>query len=255
MPRLRLIPSLLLKAGRLVKGVSYSDWRDAGHPVATARAHNAQGADEILLVDIEASALGRQPDLGALADVAAVTFIPLTVGGGIRDVETARACIAEGADKVMLNTGALDNPALIGEIARDLGQQAIVIGIDVLDDPAAGPRLYDHRTSGVCGRNWLAWTKEAVARGAGEVRLMAVGREGRRLGLDVELYAEAAEAVSVPIILEGGAGSLADLDRGFSAGVEAIALGTMLVFSDNNIVKLKQYLVDRGHPVRRITGG
>lgn len=256
MPRLRLIPSLLLKGGRLVKGVAYRDWKDAGHPVATARAHNAQGADEILLVDTEASVLGRPPDMATLAAVAAVSFIPLTVGGGIRDIETARQCIAGGADKVMVTTGPLDRPELIDALARDLGQQAIVIGIDTTEDESGSRHLYDHRSSvAIADRGWLEWMKEAVDRGAGEVRLMAAGREGRRNGLDLMLHAEASAAVSVPVILEGGAGSLADLDRGFSSGVDAIALGTMLVFSDNNIVKLKQYLINRGHPVRRITGG
>lgn len=251
--RRRLIPSLLLRRGRLVKGIRYASHRDAGHPVGTARAHNAQGADELALVDIDAAREGRAPDLDTLRAVAAVTFVPLTFGGGIVDTETARACIAGGADKVMVTAAALDRPALIDELAHVLGVQAVVLGLDVIRDDAGTYRLYDHRRqAAVTDRDWKSWVKEATARGIGEVRVMAVDREGTRTGLDLALHAEMSELTRVPIVLEGGAGTLKHLDEAFAADVMAIGLGTMLVFSDNNIFKLKQFLGVRGHQVRRL---
>ncbi|MBI1778555.1 MAG: imidazole glycerol phosphate synthase cyclase subunit [Proteobacteria bacterium] len=251
--RLRLIPSLLLRRERLVKGVRYGSHRDAGHPVGTARAHNAQGADEIMLVDIDAAREGRGPDLEMLRAVAAVTFIPITVAGGITSADSARACIANGADKVMITTAALDRPSLINELARTLGVQATVLGIDLIRAADQRLQLYDHRrNAAILDRDWRDLVREAVERGAGELRVMAVDREGTRQGLDLEIHAEIAALARVPMILEGGAGTLKHLHEAFQNGVLAIGLGTMLVFSDNNIFKLKQYLGAQGHLVRRL---
>jgi cyclase len=251
--RRRLIPSLLLRRGRLVKGTHYASHRDAGHPVGTARAHNAQGADELTLVDIDATRDGRAPDLDTLRAVAAVTFVPLTFAGGIADIDTARACIAGGADKVMVTAAALDRPALIDELAHVLGVQAVVLGLDLVRADDGGYRLYDHRRQvALEGQDWRAWVKDAASRGIGEIRAMAVDREGSRTGLDLALYAELMQLTRLPVILEGGAGTLKHLDEAFAADVMAIGLGTMLVFSDNNIFKLKQFLGARGHLVRRL---
>ncbi|MGE4064685.1 MAG: imidazole glycerol phosphate synthase subunit HisF [Rhodospirillaceae bacterium] len=246
----RVIPSLLLRNGRLVKGVGYAAWRDAGNPATTARVYNAQGADELLLLDIEASRQNRAPDYASVAVVAKECSMPLTVGGGINSVERAHACMEHGADKICVTSTALDRPELIAELAHVFGRQAVVLGIDVT---RAGQTraLYDHRTGKPApARRWQEWMKEGVARGAGEIRLMAVDREGRRTGLDSALLKEAAELVDVPIILEGGAGSLDQLDEAMTAGVEAVALGTLLVFSDNNIIKVKRFLSGAGHAVR-----
>ncbi len=253
--RRRLIPSLLLRRGRLVKGARYADHRDAGHPVGTARAHNAQGADELVLVDIDAASEARAPDLETLRAVAAVTFVPLTFAGGIVDSDTARACIAGGADKVMITAAALDRPELIDDLAHVLGTQAVVLGLDLTHGTDGGYCLFDHRRGAPLeGRNWKTWVTDAVSRGVGEIRVMAVDREGRRTGLDLTLHAELLRLARVPIILEGGAGTLKHLDEAFAADVMAVGLGTMLVFSDNNIFKLKQYLGARGHLVRRLEG-
>lgn len=251
--RRRLIPSLLLRRGRLVKGVRYADHRDAGHPVGTARAHNAQGADELALIDIDAAREGRAPDLDTLRAVAAVTFVPLTFAGGVIDTNVARACIAGGADKVMITAAALDRPALIDEMAHVLGVQAVVLGLDLVRDGDGGYHLYNHcRQVALKDRNWRSWVKEAASRGVGEIRAMAVDREGSRTGLDLALHAEIAQLTRLPIILEGGAGTLKHLDEAFAADVMGISLGTMLVFSDNNIFKLKQFLGARGYLVRRL---
>lgn len=245
----RLIPSLLLKGGRLVKGVRFSDHRDAGRAETTARAHDAQGADEIVLLDIEASRQERGPDLETVRSVARECRMPLAVGGGIRTVADAHACMAAGADKLILTTTALDRPELIGELAEVFGSQSIMLGIDVVGSPAE-QALYDHRTGQRDNRDPLMWAKEGVARGAGELRVTAVDREGTRQGLDLEMLRAFQAVIGVPVIIEGGVGSLDHLCQGFQAGADGVAIGTMLVFSDNNILKIKRYLAGRGCRVR-----
>ena len=248
----RLIPTLLLRQGRLVKGVRYGDHRDAGNPPSITRAHAAQDADEVLLVDIDASRNGRAPDFIAFAKVAEECTMPLTLGGGLTSFDLAQQAMQTGADKLAFTGPALDTPALLDQVARRFGAQAVVLGLDVTQDETGTYYLYDHRTGAiVSNRTPIAWAQEAVARGAGEIRLMAVHREGTRLGFDLDLYRMIADAVSVPIILEGGAGTLDHLDAALAAGVDALGLGTMLVFSDNNIVKLRQYLLGCGHSLRR----
>lgn len=246
----RLIPSLLLEGGRLVKGVRYGDRRDAGNPTTTARVHNAQGADELILMDVTASREGREPDFDTIAAVAEECFMPLTVGGGIASVETARRCMECGADKICLTTTAYDRPALLGELAEILGRQAVMVGIDVVSD-GERRRLFDHRRGASADRDdWKGWMVEAVAHGAGEVRLMAVDREGTRTGMDTGLLAEAEDAVDVPVILEGGAGNVAAIATAMAEGASAVAVGTMLVFSDNNLFQIKSHLNNNGHRMR-----
>jgi cyclase len=246
----RIIPSLLFRKGRLLKGVTYDNHRDAGRPETTARAHNAQGADELLLLDIDAARERREPEFATIAAVARACLMPLTVGGGIRTLETAHRCLEAGADKVCLTSTALDDPGLIGRLAQIFGAQAIVLGLDVITINRRR-RLYDHRTRRpVDGLAWDEWLKRGVNEGAGEVRIMAVDREGTRAGLDVDLLAEASALVEVPIILEGGAGSLDQIAAAMKAGVDAVALGTMLVFSDNNIYKVKSFLKNAGLEMR-----
>lgn len=245
----RVIPSLLLRAGRLVKGVRFKEHRDAGNPATTARAHNAQGADELLLLDIDAAREGRGPDLATIGKVAAECFMPLAAGGGIRTLADARAVFEAGADKVVINTAALDRPALLGEIARVYGAQAVVVAVDVFERESAG-LVYDHRTSQPTGRAAEAWIEECVRLGAGEIRLCSVDREGTRTGLDLQCLARVRSLVRVPVIGEGGAGSLEDVDSAMKAGADGVALGTLLVFSDNNIVKVRRFLAKAGHNVR-----
>lgn len=246
----RLIPSLLLRGGRLVKGVRFADYRDAGSPQTTARVHNAQGADELLLLDIDASRNGRSPDLETIAAVARECFMPLAVGGGINCLEVAQACMAAGADKICLTTTALDRPELIAELANVFGRQAIILGLDIWSDERHR-WLFDHRIHRTLeDPDWRAWLRRAVSMGAGEVRLMAVDREGTRTGVDLDLEREAMDLVDVPVIVEGGADSLVHLSAALAAGADAIAVGTMLVFSDNNLMKVKRYLAADGHRMR-----
>lgn len=235
----RIIPSLLFRQGRLVKGVRFADWRDAGNPVTTARALNAQRADELLLLDIDAFAENRGPALDLVEALARECRMPLTVGGGIDSVESAGSCLRHGADKVFIGSAARARPDLIGELAATFGAQAVVVGIDVQDG-----RLRDD------SRQWLDWMKEAESRGAGEIRLCVVDREGTRQGYDLDLWLAARTATTLPLVLEGGAGTLEHLSLALAAGVDALALGTMLVFSDNNIIQIKRHLKNAGHEVR-----
>ncbi|OGO95758.1 MAG: hypothetical protein A3F41_06155 [Coxiella sp. RIFCSPHIGHO2_12_FULL_44_14] len=240
----RLIPTLLLKNKRLVKGKQYRDFRDAGNPKTTARAHNHQGADELLVLDIEASRYGRAPDVDTVRALAEECFMPLCVGGGISDLSIAEACMQAGADKLCLTTTALDDPQLISRLARRLGSQAVVVGIDVGYDAHREVRLFDHRiASFIPNRHPWEWMAHAVALGAGEIRLMVVDREGTGVGYDLALYQQAKKWVNVPIILEGGAGTLLHLQAAFEAGVEGVAVGSMLVFSDANLVKIKKHML------------
>jgi cyclase len=248
--RRRIIPSLLLRGGRLVKGVRFADHRDAGHPVTTARAHNAQGADELILIDIDASRERRLPDFDLVARIAAECFMPLTVGGGLRSADDARRCLDAGADKVLVNSGASDTPGLIETLAHLLGSQAVVLAVDVVDR-GGGFHLFDYRGGTVLrSPDPLAWIRDGVARGAGEIRLMFVDREGTRRGFELDFSARVLDAVRVPVILEGGAGALTHLHAALEAGMDALALGTMLVFSDNNLVKVRRYLASAGYAVR-----
>ncbi len=246
----RIIPSLLLRGGRLVKGITFAGHKDAGNPGTTAKAHDAQGADEMILLDIDAAREGRNPDAAAIHRVARECSMPLTVGGGICGIDGGRACMEAGADKLCLTAAILDDPGVIDGLAHVFGAQAVVAGIDVITAGGA-PRLYDHRSGeAIAGVDLLEWTAEAVGRGVGEIKLMAVDREGGRTGMATELLHTFMDRFNVPIILEGGAGSLKDLDAALTAGADALALGAMLVFSDNNIVKIKRYLAGKGHNVR-----
>ncbi|HEX2653029.1 MAG TPA: HisA/HisF-related TIM barrel protein [Xanthobacteraceae bacterium] len=249
MPANRIIPSLLLRRGRLAKGVRFADYRDAGAPATICRAHSAQGADEILLLDIEASHDGRESDFGALEKVAAEIQVPLTFGGGMTNLDRIHRAIEAGADKVCLTTAALDRPDLIEEAAQVYGAQAVMVGIDVVRRDG-DYKLYDHRTGWTVSKQLDDWVGEAVSRGAGEIRLCAVDREGTRQGLDTTLHDRVRARVNVPIILEGGVGDLDHVAAAMKAGADSIGLGTLLVFSDNNLVKVRRFLANEGLKVR-----
>lgn len=246
----RLIPSILISDGRLVKGTRYRGFKDAGGPATTARAHNHQGADELVVCDITASRKECEPDYETIAKVAAESFMPLTVFGGINNLERAARMMEIGADKLGLTSTALDNPDLIQDLAYLYGTQAVVIGIDAVKDEN-GYRLYNYRNDHIIReRDLMDWVQEVVDRGCGEIRIMAVDREGGLEGLDLDLYEQIAAKVNIPLILEGGAGSLEHIEQAYKAGVEAVAVGAMLVFSDANLVKIKQHMRTRGIDIR-----
>lgn len=247
----RLIPTLLLKDKRLVKGQNYQQLRDAGNPRTTARVHNHQGADELIILDIIASNLQIAPDIKSIQGIAEECFIPLCVGGGINTLEIAQSCLDVGADKLFLSTTAMDQPELISKLAQCFGSQAIVVGIDITYDKNNEACLFDHRSHTIINNKdpW-DWLVHVVELGAGEVRLMAVDREGTFLGYDFSLYQKARGLVDVPIILEGGAGSLEHLQMAFEKGVDGVATGAMLVFSDSNLIKIKKHMITNLYKVR-----
>jgi imidazole glycerol-phosphate synthase subunit HisF len=259
----RLIPCLDVHAGRVVKGVRFVDLRDAGDPVEAARAYDAQGADELVFLDITASHEEREIMLDVVRRTAEGIYMPLTVGGGVRSIEDIRTLLRAGADKVSLNTAALERPELIREAAQRFGSQCIVVAIDAKRIDAKritatrepGPALrwsvHTHGGRRSTGRDAIAWAREVEALGAGEILLTSMDRDGTGDGYDLELTRAVSEAVTVPVIASGGAGSLDDLRTGVIEGkADAVLVASMFHFGRHTIGEAKAYLRDRGVAVR-----
>jgi len=249
----RLIPCLDVHAGRVVKGVRFVDLRDAGDPVEAARAYDAQGADELVFLDITASHEERGIMLDVVRRTAEGIYMPLTVGGGVRSIEDIRTLLRAGADKVSLNTAALERPELIREAAQRFGSQCIVVAIDAKREPNPPLRwsVYTHGGRRSTGRDAVAWAREVEALGAGEILLTSMDRDGTGDGYDLELTRAVSEAVTVPVIASGGAGSLEDLRTGVIEGkADALLVASMFHFGRHTIGEAKAYLRDRGVAVR-----
>jgi imidazole glycerol-phosphate synthase subunit HisF len=254
MPARRIIPCLDVKDGRVVKGVQFRDHRDVGNIVAHALRYRDEGADELVFYDISASAEDRSLDTAWVRRVAEVIDIPFSVAGGVRSRDQAAACLANGADKVSINSPALERPDLIEELARDFGSQCVVLGVDTYQ---ADGGYYVHQYTGSpdrsrnTGRRTLAWVREAVDRGAGEVVLNCMRQDGVRRGYDLDHTAQVAEAVPVPVIASGGAGAPEHFRQAFEAGASGALAAT--VFHDRliPIPALKTYLGEFGIEVRR----
>ena len=250
----RIIPCLDVKDGRVVKGVRFVDLRDAGDPVEAALAYDAQGADELVFLDITASHENRKIMLEVVARTAVGIYMPLTVGGGIRSIEDVRALLRAGADKVSLNTAALERPALIREAAERFGSQCIVVAIDARRDPGETPPRWGVHTHGgrrAVGRDAVAWAREAVGLGAGEILLTSMDRDGTKDGYDLELTRAVSEAVEVPVIASGGAGTLEHFYEALSDGAaDAVLAASLFHFGTYTIAETKRYLQDRGVEVR-----
>jgi imidazole glycerol-phosphate synthase subunit HisF len=247
----RIIPCLDVKDGRVVKGVQFVDLRDAGDPVEAAVAYDAQGADELVFLDITASHEDRSTTLEMVRRTATMLYIPFTVGGGVRTVDDVRVLLRAGADKVSFNTAALARPAVIRESAERFGSQCIVVAIDARRE---GDRwgVYTHGGRRPTGRDAVEWAQEAVAAGAGEILLTSMDRDGTKDGYDLALTRAIADAVSVPVIASGGAGTLEHFHEAF---VEADASGALAAslfhFGTYTIGEVKDYLAERGVEVRR----
>src|SRR5262249_48208588 len=250
----RLIPCLDVKGGRVVKGVRFVDLRDAGDPVEAALAYDAQGADELVFLDIAASHEGRATMLDVVRRTAEGIYMPLTVGGGIGSLESIRLLLRAGADKVSLNTAALARPELIDEAARAFGSQCIVVAIDAKRDAAsAEPRwdVYTHGGRNPAGRDAVEWVRRAEELGAGEILLTSMDRDGTGAGYDLELTRAVSEAVSVPVIASGGAGTLHHLCEGVTIGkADAVLVASIFHFGQHSIADAKASLSERGVPVR-----
>jgi len=252
----RVVPCLDVKDGRVVKGVQFVNLRDAGDPVEAALAYDAQGADELVFLDITASHEARDIMLDVVRRTAEGIYMPLTVGGGIRSVDDVRRLLRAGADKVSLNTAALERPVVIREAVERFGSQCIVVAIDARREPArAGepPRwgVYTHGGRRPAGRDAIEWAREAVAQGAGEILLTSMDRDGTKDGYDLELTRAVSQSVSVPVIASGGAGSLEHLYEGLVDGCADAALAASIFhFGTHTIAGAKAYLRGRGVEVR-----
>lgn len=250
----RVIPCLDVDRGRVVKGLRFVDIVDAGDPVEAAARYDAQGADELVFLDITASSDRRALVADMVRRVADQVFIPLTVGGGVRALEDMGAVLDGGADKVAVNTAALARPELITEGARRFGSQAIVVAVDARRDPAR-PGSWQVTTHGgrqvAAGRDAIAWLREAVDRGAGEVLLTSMDRDGTREGYDLELLRAASSAVRVPVVASGGAGNVDHLvDAVVEGGAAAVLAASIFHFGLTTIPEVKRLLAERGVLVR-----
>ncbi|NJK79493.1 MAG: imidazole glycerol phosphate synthase subunit HisF [Chloroflexaceae bacterium] len=257
----RIIPCLDVKAGRVVKGVSFVNHRDAGDPVALAAAYNEAGADELVFYDITASSDERAIMVEVVERTAREVFIPLTVGGGLRTTEDMYRMLRAGADKVSINTAAVLNPPLIEEGARRFGSQCIVLSIDARrSDPATeaatGSRwqVFTHtgRDPRSTGLDAIAWARRGVELGAGEIVINSMDADGQRTGYDLELLRVLSATVDVPVIASGGAGSPADMYQGLADGnADAVLAASIFHFGEYTIADVKNYLREHGVPVRQ----
>ena len=251
MIKVRVIPCLDVKDGRVVKGVQFLSLRDAGDPVEQAQAYDAAGADELMFLDITASHEGRRPIHEVIARTAAVCFMPLSVGGGIRSVEDARALLLSGADKISVNTAAVEDPDLIARCADAFGSQCVVAAIDAKQVEDGRWRVFTYGGRRDTGLDALDYARLAVEKGAGEILLTSMDRDGAKTGYDTALTRRVSEAVSVPVIASGGAGTTRDLVNGVKQGrADAVLAASIFHFGEITIGEAKAALDAAGVPVR-----
>ncbi|MDQ2901999.1 MAG: imidazole glycerol phosphate synthase subunit HisF [Ktedonobacteraceae bacterium] len=249
----RIIPCLDVAEGRVVKGINYVNLRDAGNPVELAAYYNTEGADEIVFLDITASYEKRATMLDVVRQAAEQVFIPMTVGGGIRSVEDIRATLEAGADKIALNTAAVQQPELLRAGAEQFGAQCIVLAIDARSNPAmpGGYEVYIHGGRTATGLDVFAWAQRGVYLGAGEILLTSMDRDGTQQGYDLTLNAQVARAVSVPVIASGGVGTLEHLHAGLTLGAaDAVLAASIFHYGQFRICDVKNYLHTQGVLVR-----
>nr|WP_315244986.1 imidazole glycerol phosphate synthase subunit HisF [uncultured Albidiferax sp.] len=256
----RIIPCLDVTGGRVVKGINFVELRDAGDPVEIAARYNDQGADELTFLDITATSDGRDLILHIIEAVASQVFIPLTVGGGVRTVEDVRRLLNSGADKVSFNSAAISNPDVIEAASAKYGAQAIVVAIDAKrrsaeDAATRGPGwdVYSHGGRKNTGLDAVAWATEMARRGAGEILLTSMDRDGTKSGFDLALTRAVADAISVPVIASGGVGNLDHLADGVSlGGADAVLAASIFHYGEYTVAQAKARMAERGIPVRLI---
>ncbi len=251
----RIIPCLDVDAGRVVKGVQFVDIKDAGDPVEVARRYDEQGADEITFLDITASSDERDTMVDIVRAVAAEVFIPLTVGGGIRTIEDIRRMLNAGADKVSINTAAVHNPEFVSEAATRFGSQCIVVAIDAkranADSPDPRWHVYTHGGRNDTGLDAVNWAQQMCERGAGELLLTSMDRDGTRIGFDIELTRTISDAVPVPVIASGGVGTLEHLAEGVLEGrADAVLAASIFHFGEHTVQQAKQLMATQQIEVR-----
>ena len=250
----RIIPCLDVDKGRVVKGVQFVDIRDAGDPVEVARRYNEQGADEITFLDITASHEGRDTTLETVERMAGEVFIPLTVGGGVREIMDIRNLLNAGADKVAINSAAIFNPDFVGEAAQRFGRQCIVVAIDAKQvEWGEHPRweIFTHGGRKPTGIDAIGWAKKMTDLGAGEILLTSMDRDGTKNGFDLDLTSRVSDSISVPIIASGGVGNLQHLADGVTLGkADAVLAASIFHFSEHSVLEAKQFMAEQGINVR-----
>jgi len=247
----RIIPCLDVDAGRVVKGVNFVDLVDAGDPVELAARYDAEGADELVFLDITASSDRRDTTVEMAARVAEQVFIPFTIGGGIRSVADARKLLRAGADKVSVNTSAVERPELISEIAEEFGSQCVVVAIDARRRDDGSAEVFTHGGREPTGWDAVDWARRAERLGAGEILLTSMDRDGTKSGFDCELTAEVASAVNIPVIASGGVGTLRHLVEGVvDGGADAVLAASIFHFGEHSIAEAKAAMTDAGISVR-----
>ena len=247
----RIIPCLDVTAGRVVKGVNFVELRDAGDPVEIAKRYDDQGADEITFLDITATSDERDLILHIIEDVASQVFIPLTVGGGVREVADVRRLLNAGADKVGMNSAAVANPDLVSDASAKYGSQCIVVAIDAKQTQPGLWEVFTHGGRKNTGINAVSWAKEVAKRGAGEILLTSMDRDGTKNGFDLELTRAVSDAVSVPVIASGGVGNLQHLADGITQGhADAVLAASIFHFGEYTVGQAKHLMAEQGIPVR-----
>ena len=248
---LRIIPCLDVKDGRVVKGVNFVSLRDAGDPVEQAAIYDAAGADELTFLDITASHENRDTMLDVVSRTAARVFLPLTVGGGVRTTDDMRRLLLAGADKCAMNSAAVTRPELVNEAARKFGSQCVVVAIDARRAPDGGFEVFTHGGRTGTGRDAVAWARDVVERGAGEILLTSMDRDGTGEGFDLALTRAVADAVTVPVVASGGVGALAHFAEGARAGASGLLAASVFHFGTFSIAGVKDAMAAEGLAVRR----
>jgi cyclase len=251
----RIIPCLDVKEGRVVKGVKFENLRDAGDPVEIAKQYDAEEADELVFLDITASHEKRNILLDVVTRTAEAVFMPLTVGGGVRTTEDIRTLLKSGADKVSLNTRAVENPAVLKEGAEKFGSQCVVLAIDAKrrdpNDPAKGWEVFTHGGRTATGKDAVEWAQKGVELGAGEILLTSMDRDGTKNGYDLELTRAISDGVPVPVIASGGVGTLEHLEDGIIKGkADAVLAASIFHYREYTVKQAKEFLKKKGIPVR-----
>ena len=248
----RIIPCLDVNNGRVVKGINFVNLRDAGDPVEIAAAYDKAGADEVVFLDITATSDARETVVDMVRKVAEKVFIPFTVGGGIRTVEDFKVLLREGADKISINSSAINNPRLISDAADKFGSQCVVVAIDAKRRPDGGWNIYKHGGRLDTGIDAIEWAKQAEALGAGEILLTSMDCDGTKAGYDIPLTRAVSDAVSIPVIASGGAGTLEHFYEGLTdGGADAVLAASLFHYKELEISQVKDYLAEKGVPVRR----
>ncbi len=247
----RIIPCLDVNAGRVVKGINFVELRDAGDPVEIARRYDEQGADEITFLDITASSDDRDIILHIIEAVAAQVFIPLTVGGGVRQVEDVRRLLNAGADKVSMNTAAVNNPQLVADASAKVGAQCIVVAVDAKQTSPGRWEVFTHGGRKNTGLDAIAWVRQVESLGAGEILLTSMDRDGTKAGFDLALTRAVADAVGIPVIASGGVGTLQHLADGVTQGrADAVLAASIFHYGEFTVRQAKEYMRSRGIEVR-----